>query len=116
MPIPRVSFGNSRARLLVGVLAAPKLALRWDCDRDFVPIPRVSFGNSRARLLVGVLAAPKLALRWDCYHDLVFALVRRILAAFAMGGMAATLIRLRGTGGVPPRTGGWREVSGPDLD
>jgi hypothetical protein len=42
-------------------------------------------------------------------------LVRRVAAALSMAAMLAAFFRLRGTGGVPPRDGGWREVSGPDL-
>ena len=30
------------------------------------------------------------------------------------GGWTA-ILRVRGTGGVPPRQGSWRELSGPDL-
>jgi hypothetical protein len=37
------------------------------------------------------------------------------LLALGVTGMIAGVLRLRGTGGVPPRTGGWRELSGPDL-
>jgi hypothetical protein len=38
-------------------------------------------------------------------------------AAFAIGamGIIAAVLRLRGTGGTPPQSGGWRELSGPDL-
>ena len=41
--------------------------------------------------------------------------LRRALAALGLAGMIAGILRLRGTGGVPPQTGGWRELSGPDL-
>ena len=40
---------------------------------------------------------------------------RRALVALAVAGIAAGIARLRGAGGVPPQTGGWRELSGPDL-
>ena len=38
-------------------------------------------------------------------------------ASFALGamGLVATVLRLRGTGGTPPQTGGWRELTGPEL-
>lgn len=49
------------------------------------------------------------------YPEHMLVLVRRVLAALSMAGMLAAFFRLRGTGGVPPRNGGWREVSGPDL-
>ena len=42
-------------------------------------------------------------------------LVRRVAAAMSMAGMVATFFRLRGTGGTPPRSGGWREVDPDDL-
>jgi len=40
---------------------------------------------------------------------------RRALVAVAVAGLAAAVARLRGSGGVPPQGGGWRELSGPDL-
>jgi hypothetical protein len=41
--------------------------------------------------------------------------LRRALLALGVAGVIAGAIRLRGTGGVPPQHGGWRELSGPDL-
>jgi hypothetical protein len=41
--------------------------------------------------------------------------IRRALLALGVAGMVAAVLRLRGTGGVPPQDGGWRELSGPDL-
>lgn len=46
----------------------------------------------------------------------MFQLVRRVMAALGMAGLIATLFRLRGTGGVPPQTGGWREISESELN
>ncbi|MEO7428692.1 MAG: hypothetical protein ABIY48_04840 [Acidimicrobiales bacterium] len=43
------------------------------------------------------------------------ALLRRALLALGLAGMVAAVLRLRGTGGTPPKDGGWRELSGPDL-
>jgi len=43
------------------------------------------------------------------------ALLRRALAAVGIAGVIAAVLRLRGTGGTPPQSGGWRELSGPDL-
>jgi len=40
---------------------------------------------------------------------------RRAMVAVAVAGLAAAVARLRGSGGVPPQGGGWRELSGPDL-
>lgn len=42
-------------------------------------------------------------------------LIRRVTAALSMAGMVAAFFRVRGTGGVPPQTEGWREVSELDL-
>ncbi len=41
--------------------------------------------------------------------------VRRALVAVVVAVGVAAAIRLRGTGGVPPQTGGWRELRGDDL-
>lgn len=43
------------------------------------------------------------------------ALLRRALLALGLAGLVATVLRIRGTGGTPPQEGGWRELSGPDL-
>jgi hypothetical protein len=43
------------------------------------------------------------------------ALLRRALAAVSIAGLIAIVLRLRGTGGTPPQSGGWRELRGPDL-
>ena len=42
-------------------------------------------------------------------------LARRAFLALGLAAMVAVVLRLRGTGGVPPREGGWRELSGPDY-
>jgi hypothetical protein len=41
--------------------------------------------------------------------------LRRAALALGVSALIAGLLRLRGTGGVPPQGGGWRELSGPDL-
>ncbi len=41
--------------------------------------------------------------------------VRRALGAVGAAGIIAAVLRLRGSGGLPPQGGGWRELSGPDL-
>jgi hypothetical protein len=41
--------------------------------------------------------------------------LRRGLLALGVAGLIAGLMRLRGSGGVAPQGGGWRELSGPDL-
>ena len=42
--------------------------------------------------------------------------VRRSLAAIISGMLVAVLIRLRGKGGVPPQSGGWRELRDDEMD
>jgi hypothetical protein len=42
-------------------------------------------------------------------------MLRRALVALGVAALLAAILRVRGTGGVPPRSGGWRELSGPDL-
>jgi len=41
--------------------------------------------------------------------------LRRVVLAVGIAAAVAGVVRLRGTGGVPPQGGGWRELSGPDL-
>jgi hypothetical protein len=42
-------------------------------------------------------------------------MLRKALAALTIAGLVAAVLRLRGTGGTPPQSGGWRELSGPEL-
>jgi hypothetical protein len=42
-------------------------------------------------------------------------MIRKALAALAIAGLIAAALRLRGSGGTPPQEGGWRELSGPEL-
>ena len=41
--------------------------------------------------------------------------LRRALMALVAAGVIAGAIRLRGSGGVPPQGGGWRELSPNDF-
>jgi hypothetical protein len=41
--------------------------------------------------------------------------VRRLLLVLGVAGLVGLLARLRGKGGVPPTSGGWRELEGPDF-
>jgi len=45
----------------------------------------------------------------------VIQFLRRASMAVGIMGLVAAVLRLRGTGGTPPQSGGWRELSGPDL-
>jgi hypothetical protein len=41
--------------------------------------------------------------------------LRRILVVVGIAGIIGALAKLRGKGGVPPTTGGWRELEGPEF-
>jgi hypothetical protein len=41
---------------------------------------------------------------------------RRMLLALGTTAVIAGIVRLRGTGGTPPKRGGWRELSPDELD
>jgi len=43
-------------------------------------------------------------------------LLRRILGALTMAGIAAAGLRVRGRGGTPPQHGGWRQLELPTDD
>jgi len=43
-------------------------------------------------------------------------MIRRAFVAIGMATLVAAAVRLRGSGGTPPQSGGWRELSGPELD
>ena len=42
-------------------------------------------------------------------------LFRRAIAALGVAVVIAGALRVRGTGGTPPQTGGWRELQGTDF-
>ncbi len=41
--------------------------------------------------------------------------IRRAFVAVVVGAAVAAVIRVRGRGGVPPQTGGWRELRDEEL-
>ena len=41
-------------------------------------------------------------------------LLRRAIAALGIAAVIAGTLRMRGTGGTPPQSGGWRELQGPE--
>ena len=41
--------------------------------------------------------------------------LRRAVVAVVLGGFVGFVLRLLGADTTPPRRGGWRELSGPDL-
>jgi hypothetical protein len=42
--------------------------------------------------------------------------IRRAAVALGVTAIIAGIVRLRGTGGVPPQRGGWRELPVDELD
>jgi hypothetical protein len=42
-------------------------------------------------------------------------MLRRALMALGFATIVAAMLRLRGSGGTPPQSGGWRELSGSEL-
>ena len=46
----------------------------------------------------------------------LWTLIRRAIVAIAAGMAVAAALRVRGSGGVPPQTGGWRELRSEDLE
>lgn len=45
----------------------------------------------------------------------VVRVVRRALVALGVASLVAGALRVRGSGGVPPQTGGWRELPPDEL-
>ncbi|MCY4175114.1 MAG: hypothetical protein OXD37_02105 [Acidimicrobiaceae bacterium] len=45
----------------------------------------------------------------------LIALIRRTIVAVVVGMAVAAVLRVRGRGGVPPQTGGWRELRDDEL-
>jgi len=43
-------------------------------------------------------------------------MLRRGLVAVGLASVVAAILRIRGTGGVAPQEGGWRELSGPEFE
>ena len=41
--------------------------------------------------------------------------VRRVLVVFSIAGLIGLIARLRGKGGVPPTSGGWRQLEAPEF-
>ena len=42
-------------------------------------------------------------------------MIRGALVAVGLAGLVAAVLRARGSGGVPPQDGGWRELTGPEF-
>ncbi len=47
--------------------------------------------------------------------EVLVRMIRRALVALGVAALVAAVLRLRGSGGVPPTEGGWRELDEPDL-
>ncbi len=48
-------------------------------------------------------------------HSRVMKVFKRLLLVLGAAGAVGMLARVRGKGGVPPTTGGWRELEGPEF-
>lgn len=46
----------------------------------------------------------------------LWTLIRRAIVAIGAGMAVAAALRVRGSGGAPPQTGGWRELRSEDLE
>jgi hypothetical protein len=55
------------------------------------------------------------ALRRASVHSLFVTLFRRVLLVLGVAGGIGLLARFRGKGGVPPTSGGWRELEAPNY-
>lgn len=51
--------------------------------------------------------------RW--IHSGAVKAFKRLLVVLGVAALIGALARLRGKGGVPPTSGGWRELEGPDF-
>jgi hypothetical protein len=48
-------------------------------------------------------------------HSRAVKVFKRLLFVAGLMGAVGMLARVRGKGGVPPTTGGWRELEGPEF-
>ncbi len=48
-------------------------------------------------------------------HSRVVKVFKRLLLVLGAAGAVGMLARVRGKGGVPPTSGGWRELEGPEF-
>ena len=61
------------------------------------------------------LASARSAKRAWSIHSRVVKVFKRLLLVLGAAGAVGMLARLRGKGGVPPTSGGWRELEGPEF-
>ena len=48
-------------------------------------------------------------------HSRVVKVFKRLMLVLGAAGAIGILARVRGKGGVPPTSGGWRELEGPEF-
>jgi hypothetical protein len=53
--------------------------------------------------------------RGSSIHSRVVKVFKRLLLVLGAAGAVGMLARVRGKGGVPPTSGGWRELEGPEF-
>jgi hypothetical protein len=92
---------SARSRTDTALDAGPRPAL---------PVRRVGWLANRHR------SAPDCSRRFVAtLRSPAMKMLRRAMVALGVAALVAGVLRLRGTGGVPPQDGGWRELSGRDL-
>ena len=57
----------------------------------------------------------RFAVRVRSIHSRAVKAFRRVLLVFGLAGLVGLIARLRGKGGVPPTSGGWRELEAPEF-
>ncbi len=86
-------------------------------ERDRARPPRVKACHPHRAACLGTLVRMGASCsRARSPGDSLMALLRRALVALGLAGIIAAVLRLRGSGGTPPQQGGWRELSGPELE
>lgn len=61
--------------------------------------------------VAGTIVLPVTATGARRYSERTMKMLRRAILALSAAATVAGILRLRGQGGVPPQTGGWRELS-----
>ena len=104
---PRLLFGAALACALPSVPAIMPNERSW--GRDGAPRAVRASASARERAVV-CGDAEDLARRPAPRSGVVVRVLRRALLAVGVAGLIATVLRVRGRGGVPPQRGGWQEV------
>jgi hypothetical protein len=76
---------------------------------------RLSYSPAQAKQRSSGPRSPRSAKRARSIHSRVVKVFKRLLLVLGAAGAVGMLARLRGKGGVPPTSGGWRELEGPEF-